>query len=58
VSAVRGHSPTWSPNGGVVLFTQKSGTTRNVMRVSGTSTTATATVLIPNASQPDWQPVR
>ena len=41
----------------MVLFTQKSGTTNNIMRVVGTSATAKATILIANASQADWQPV-
>ena len=56
-TAANGHDPTWSPNGTFVLFTQKTGSTNNVMRVKGTSASAVATVLIENASQPDWQPV-
>ena len=56
-TASSGYDATWSPNGGSVLFTQRSGTARNVMKVSGTSATATAQVLIKNASQSDWQPI-
>jgi Tol biopolymer transport system component len=56
-TATSGHSPTWSPDGSTVLFTQKSGTGNNLLKVTGTSSTVRATVLIKNASQADWQPV-
>lgn len=56
-AAAGGVNPTWSPRGDQVLFTQRSGTTNNVMRVIGTSATAKATLLIRNASQADWQPI-
>lgn len=57
-TAPNGQDPVWSPNGSYVLFTQQSGSTSNIVRVQGTSAGATPTVLIRNASQADWQPVR
>ena len=56
-TATSGINPTWSPKGDQVLFTQRTGTTNNIMRVVGTSASATATLLIRNASQADWQPL-
>jgi roadblock/LC7 domain-containing protein len=56
-TAADGHSPTWSPTGDMVLFTRKVSGVNNVMKVSGSSATATARVLLRNASQADWQPI-
>ena len=56
-TAASGHSATWSPNVATVVFTQKSGDVSNLMKVSGSSATAPATLLLKNASQADWQPV-
>ena len=56
-TAPAGNSPTWSPAGGTVLFSRKLGGVNSIMKVTGTAPTATAGVLIENASQPDWQPV-
>ena len=56
-TASNGHDPTWSPRGTSVLFTQRTGSTNNVMQVRGTSASAVATVLIEDASQAAWQPL-
>ncbi len=52
-----GYNPAWSPNGRFILFTQKSGKTKNIVKVRAGSPGTTPTVLIKNASQADWQPV-
>lgn len=53
-TATSGYDPTGSPNGTSVLFTKDAGTTTNIMK-SGVDATSTATVLIKNAAQADWQ---
>ena len=56
-TAGSGYNPTWSPTGDTVVFTQKVGGTPNLM-VSGTAARDGASVLIADASQADWQPIR
>lgn len=56
-TATSGHSPTTSPDGRAALFTQRINGVNTIVKASGTSATATASVLIKNAGQADWQPV-
>ncbi len=51
-----GYGATFSPSGGSVLFTSRTGSGTAVFK-SGVSASSAAVLLIPRASQPDWQPV-